>query len=130
MSVEKISQIPTEKHPTKSWPICFKIVNAIKTGLSIFYSDLNVKEIQDIYIILPSRSPGREDDNVWLSKNNRFGLPWEHRSLIPLFGRQRQIDIQISKKVEFQAGFVYIESSRPARDTQWDPVSKVVIMKC
>ena len=39
--------------------------------------------------------------------------------LIPTLGRQRQVDF-----CEFEASMVYIVSSRPARATQRDPVSK------
>jgi hypothetical protein len=47
------------------------------------------------------------------------GQAWCHIPLIPARGRQKQGDI-----CEFKASQVYIASSRLARATQSDPVSK------
>ena len=44
---------------------------------------------------------------------------WWHTALIPTLGRQRQVDL-----CEFKDNLVYRESSRTAKDTQRNLVSK------
>jgi hypothetical protein len=57
--------------------------------------------------------------NFILFKRFFLTRQWWIMSLIPEFRRQRQVDL-----CEFKAGLVYRISSRTARDTQKDPVSK------
>jgi hypothetical protein len=52
------------------------------------------------------------------TKDLRRGRVWWHMPLIPALGRQRQADF------EFEASLVYRVSSRTARATQRNPVSK------
>ena len=53
------------------------------------------------------------------SKNVLVVVQWWHTPLIPALGRPRQADL-----CEFEASLVYRVSSRTARDTQRNPVSK------
>ena len=56
---------------------------------------------------------------VILLKKLKIVPVWRHMPLIPAFGRQRQ---EVS--VEFEASLVSIASSRAARATQRDSISK------
>lgn len=72
----------------------------------------------------PFRSHLRTRELLWSVisdgvKNKHLTGQWWWTHLIPALRRQRQVDLY-----EFEANLVYRASSRTAKTTQWDPVSK------